>query len=348
MPYKQPLRRIVKVRAKRLMITPLCLRVTLLVVAAQLAFFVLRLLLNGNLSMALVSLADYGDTSSGLYLLEEGISVIFRMDLTGMAAAVSATYAQLRVVVLVNTAIFLLLAPLRMGAMEVYWDLTRGKKEGRPLQVFRWFTSGGRLLKAWVVEFCLQVLVWCATFAASIPALYLFYRFYSSTASLASFDFSRRLLLWSADLLALAALFFGVWLHSLLLPVRYCLASHPEYGLGETFRRGFRSARGIRGGLYGFRLSYILWFFLSRLTYGAMDLFVLPYSSLGSMLYLQEAVRGRDREPAPTPPRPEIPEEDRYSDAAWPPTEGLGEHESPAGDGPADREEGEDQDGDEA
>ena len=80
---------------------------------------------------------------------------------------------------------------------------------------------------------------------------------------------------------AVAAALFTFWLHSVFLPVRYCLCAHPEYSLGQTFRRGLQSAKGVRGAFFRFRLSYILWFAASQLTYGAMDLFVTPYSSLG-------------------------------------------------------------------
>ena len=127
------------------------------------------------------------------------------------------------------------------------------------------------------------------------------------------------MVLWSADCLAVLAMLFGVWLHSLLLPVLYCLAAHPEYSLKETFRRGFRSAQGIRGGFYRMRLSFLLWFFLSRLTYGAMDFFVLPYSSLTAMLYLQEGARLRARQgQEPAEEETDALAED-IGDAAWPP-----------------------------
>lgn len=318
-----PLRREVKLRARRLMLNLLSLRVTLVLVAVSMACFGLRYLLGGTLGLTLASLSAYGDTQSGFYVLDEGINVIFRMDLTGTVAALSVTYGQLVFFLIINAVCFLLLAPLRLGAMEAYWGLTRGKKDGRVSDMFRWFLQAGRMVKAWVVEFCVQAVVSAATFVASTPAIFLFYRFYSTTATVAGFDFSRRLLLWTADCLAILAILFGMWLNSLLIPVRYCLAAHPEYTLGETFRRGFRSARGIRGGFYRFRLGYILWFFLCRLTYGAMDLYVLPYSSLGSMLYLQEAARRREETPRPEaeapsgeedtvdpPAQGEVPEED--------------------------------------
>ena len=35
------------------------------------------------------------------------------------------------------------------------------------------------------------------------------------------------------------------------------------------------------------------WFFLSQLSYNALDLFAMPYTSMASMLYIQEAARER-------------------------------------------------------
>ena len=337
-----PNRRGLKARAKRLMLSPLSLRVTLAVVGAALAFFLLRLLLNGTLSFTMASLAQFGDTTSGIYVLDEGINLIFRMDLTGTVAALSVTYAQLRVFLLVNLVFFLLLSPLRAGAMEAYWKVTAGQRQGTVAGLLAWFTQPARLVKAWVVQFCLQVGVGALTFVASTPAMYQFYQFYSTTANWGSYTLSRQMVLWSADCLAVLAMLFGVWLHSLLLPVLYCLAAHPEYSLKETFRRGFRSAQGIRGGFYRMRLSFLLWFFLSRLTYGAMDFFVLPYSSLTAMLYLQEGARLRARQgQEPAEEETDALAED-IGDAAWPPvadTASWPEDDTPvetAGSGPED------------
>ena len=113
-----PLRRAVKLRARQLMLHLLSLRVTLLFVAVSMAFFGLRYLLNGTLSLTLASLASYGDTTSGFYVLDEGINVIFRMDLTGTVAAVSMTYPQIAAFLVINAILFLLNSPLRLGAME--------------------------------------------------------------------------------------------------------------------------------------------------------------------------------------------------------------------------------------
>ena len=94
----------------------------------------------------------------------------------------------------------------------------------------------------------------------------------------------------------MAAAIFCFWLHSLFLPVRYCLAAHPEYSLQETFRRGLRSMKGYRGRFFWYRMTFAVWFFLSQLTYNALDLFVLPYTSMASMLYIQEVARFRQQQ----------------------------------------------------
>ena len=51
------------------------------------------------------------------------------------------------------------------------------------------------------------------------------------------------------------------------------------------------STKGFRGAFLGFRLSYILWFAASQFTYGVLDLYVLPYTSLGGMIFISEAAR---------------------------------------------------------
>ena len=94
-----------------------------------------------------------------------------------------------------------------------------------------------------------------------------------------------------AGALAIVAALFTFWLHSVLLPVRYCLCAHPEYSLGQAFRRGMASTKGFRGAFFGFRLSYFLWFAVSQFTYGVLDLYVLPYTSIGGMIFISEAAR---------------------------------------------------------
>lgn len=293
-----PHRRELKFRAKQFMLHPVCVRVTLLLVCVQIAFFGLRYLFNGTLSYALVNLADYANTATGIYFNEQGFSIIFRMDLTQMVLAIPLTYAQLRTFVLLTVVIFVLLSPLRVGAMEQYWTVLRGGQTNVH-QVFQWFTQAGRFGKALVVEFVLQGVVRLVAIAATIPSLYLFYQFYTNTPTVESYTTLSAMTQMGASLLSIVAALFAFWLHSVLLPVRYCLAAHPEYSLGETFRRGTQSLKGFRGKFFRFRLSYVVWFFVSQLTYSAMDLYVTPYTSLGGMIFLQEAARVRQGQDQP-------------------------------------------------
>ena len=285
--YQFPPRRELKFRAKRTMIHPASMRATLFVVCLMMAVFGLKYLLNANLTYALVDLNQYKDTATGITFNDNGFSVIFRMDLTQMVLAIPLTYTQI-----VTSLCFLFLAPLRMGAMEVYWRILRGE-QASVFQLFRWLSQIRRLAKAVMVEFILQVGVRLVGLLCTVPSLYLYYLFYTNVTSIDQVTGQIAMLQSLASLLAIAAALLAFWLHSFFLPVRYCLAAHPEYTLGETFRRGLRSMKGYRGRFFRFRLTMLPWFFLSQLSYNALDLFVLPYTSMASMLYVQEAAKER-------------------------------------------------------
>lgn len=255
-----PTRREMKFLAKRLMMHPICMRVTLLLVCVQLAFYGLRVFCGGTLTYGLAKLSEYGDTASGIYFNAEGFSILFRMDLTQTVLAIPVTYHQILVFLLVNALFFVLLAPLRLGAMEQYWGVLRGSTQLSVFRVFQWFRQPKRLGKAVAVEFVLSILVRLAGLWPPFP---------SRISSMSSIPTPRRqtpyttlssLTQMGATLLAVAAALFTFWLHSVFLPVRYCLCAHPEYSLGQTFRRGLQSAKGVRGAFFRFRLSYILWF----------------------------------------------------------------------------------------
>lgn len=288
-----PTRREMKRRAKSVLVHPVCMRLSLLVVGLQMAMYGLKYLADGTIGYYIASLAEYGQTASGVYFTDNGLSLIFRMDLTQMVLAIPLTYHQILLFVVLNLLFFALLAPFRVGAMAGYWGVLRG---GQPIvkDVFRWFQPD-RFGKVLAVEFLLRVVVRAVGVVASVPSIYLFYLFYKTTPDMASYTNASSMLQLAATVLAVAAALFAFWLHCAILPVRYALAAHPEYRLGEVFRRGLASVRGYRGRFFGFRLSYFLWFFVSQLTYGVLDLFVLPYTSLGSMVFLQEAAKDRKR-----------------------------------------------------
>lgn len=73
------------------------MRVTLLLVCVQLAFYGLRVFCGGTLTYGLAKLSEYGDTASGIYFNAEGFSILFRMDLTQTVLAIPVTYHQILV-----------------------------------------------------------------------------------------------------------------------------------------------------------------------------------------------------------------------------------------------------------
>lgn len=283
-----------KRQAKGWMLHPVCLRSTLLLVSVSMGLLGLRMFLDGNLTYAIGSLEAYGDSATGFYTTQEGFSLIFRMDVAGKVLAVPMTYAKLRTVIALGVLTFLVSAPLRMGVMEQYWNVLVQKEVG-VRKVFRWFTQPVRLLRALAVEFLLQGAVRFVGLAAMCPGLYCCYRFYASASAMENLGSGSAALQFAGSTLMFLAVLFTFWLHCRVLPLRYCLAAHPEYSVKEVVVRGRRSVKGYDGAFFGFRSTYLLWFGASYFTYFALDLFVMPYSSLGSMIFIQELAKARKR-----------------------------------------------------
>ena len=189
-----PSRREMKFLAKRLMIHPLCIRVTLLLVGLEVACYGLRYLLGATLTYGLMDLTQYGDTVSGIYWNQEGVSILFRMDLTQMILAIPLTYQQIFRFFLVGAIFFVILSPLRLGAMEGYWSVLRGDQQRTVYHVFQWFRQPRRLGKALVVEFVLGVVVRAVGALATVPSLYLFYLFYTTTPTVQAYTTASSLL----------------------------------------------------------------------------------------------------------------------------------------------------------
>lgn len=293
MPYQFPHRRELKFQAKRWIGHPTAMRTTLLVVGLLVASFGVKYLLDANLTYALADLNHYQDTTTGIYFNDNGFSLIFRMDLTQLVIAIPLTYTQIAAFLAVNLVCFLILAPLRVGLMAVYWAILRGEHPAFS-DLFPWLTQARRLGKSLVVEFVLQVGVRLVGLVCTLPSFYLYYLFYSNVTSLDQVTTQMSLLQSLAFLLAVAAAIFAFWLHCTFLPVRYCLAAHPEFTLGQTFVRGLRSTKGWRSRFFRFRLSMVPWYFFSQVSYHSIDLYAMPYTSMASMLYIQEIARAKN------------------------------------------------------
>lgn len=293
MPYQFPHRRELKFQAKRWIGHPTAMRTTLLVVGLLVASFGVKYLLDANLTYALADLNHYQDTTTGIYFNDNGFSLIFRMDLTQLVIAIPLTYTQIAAFLAVNLVCFLILAPLRVGLMAVYWAILRGEHPAFS-DLFPWLTQARRLGKSLVVEFVLQVGVRLVGLVCTLPSFYLYYLFYSNVTSLDQVTTQMSLLQSLAFLLAVIAAVFAFWLHCTFLPVRYCLAAHPEFTLGQTFVRGLRSTKGWRSRFFRFRLSMVPWYFFSQVSYHSIDLYAMPYTSMASMLYIQEIARAKN------------------------------------------------------
>ena len=178
-PPRFPHRREIKFVAKRIMMHPVCMRVTLLLVCISVAFYGIRYLAGGTLSYGVMNLADYSSTQSGIFFNDQGFSILFRMDLTQTVLAIPLTYRQIAVFVFINLLCLALLAPLRLGAMEQYWNVIR-TGQGNVQAVGQWYRQSGRMGKAIVVEFVITVLVRAIGVVATLPSQYLYYLFYTT------------------------------------------------------------------------------------------------------------------------------------------------------------------------
>lgn len=183
MTHRFPLRREIKSQAKKLMMNPLCLRATLMLVCMSVGLFGIRSVTGSNLTMGLVNLADYADTATGIYPNAEGFSIILRMDLTQMVMAIPVAYDQLVRFGIMMLIAYLVLSPLRLGAMEQYWSTLRGDTQQQMTNVTQWFRQKNRFGKALVVEGLIQGVVRFVGMACAAPAFYLYYIFYPTAAS---------------------------------------------------------------------------------------------------------------------------------------------------------------------
>lgn len=289
--------RIFKSDARQLMRYPGCLHVALIVTGLYLVFLGLRSTLGANLTYALADLSKYQDTATGFYPNEQGFSLILRMDVTQTVLAIPLTYHQLFLFAMVTLLAFLVLSPLRLGAMEMFWRVTWGERPTLQQTMLPWLTNPTRWGKSVVAEAVLQGGVRLLGLVAMVPSLLLYYYFYTHATSLNQVTTQLVLIQMLALLLAIAAGFVTFYLYSIFLPIPYCLAMHPDITLKQMFVGGMSALQGHRRSFFRFRLTFLPWLLLSQLTYRTVDIFVLPYTSLANMRYLQ-ALATRRKNPA--------------------------------------------------
>lgn len=275
---------------------PVWIRITLLLVVLQVGCYFLRLELGGVLSYFPVSLEEYPTAATGYFPMEGGFSVIVRLDLLGFAVAIPLTFRQIVTFLVVNLVTFVLLAPLTMAVQERYWAAWSGKTEP-PRPILQWYVNPALAAKAVVVQLLIGLGSRLLGFLVMAPGSYLYFRIYGGDFGPLSPQVGYLALLAMAMMLigALLAFFFS----SVLLPIQYCLAACPQYPVGQAVRQGLGITKGRRWGFCRFRLSFLGWFILSQFTYGALNFYVLPYTSLCAMRFVQEQAWSRQRQEHP-------------------------------------------------
>lgn len=269
---------------------PFWMKTIFLLVGIQVLLHFLQGQLGGLLGWYLIPIDKFADAQTGYFAVEKGFEVVFRMDALKLVAAMSLTYAQIVQFLLVNAVILLLLAPVKMGALERFWLSFRGTTQNFP-SMFRWYTKpsllGKSILVSLILDLGCRLLAILLMLPSSFIYVYLYGGAWMGTAMETSNLISLLAFLGMVLLLAGAALAF--FCYSTLYPIAYCLAAQPDYSFKKVWRRGLDSIKGEKGRFFRFRLSFLPWLLLSSFSYGVMDLYILPYLSFASFHFLQEA-----------------------------------------------------------
>ncbi len=242
-------------------------------------------------------IADRPDLVSGITIKGDEIWVLSRFDMAGVVMGFLTSYTTLKRYCLFFGAAFLLLSPLKMGLLELYWKGFRGQ-EVSVKGVLNWYIKPGRFAKAVIVELIVGGGGWLLGILAAAPSVL----FLISMGGFASGNTSlMSLVALIYYTLLFVGLLCGFYCYTLLLPLAYCLAAQPGYSLGKVVQRGFASVQGYRKKFFYFRLSMLPWNIISRLTGGMADMYIFPYLSFASLEFLQEVAKEKQkRAEAPT------------------------------------------------
>jgi uncharacterized membrane protein len=273
---------------------PFWIKATFLFIGLQLLFHLLRGSLGGMLGWYLMHLSEFPEAVTGYSTIENGFQLVLRMEDLDAVAAISLTYGQIMWFLIINLLVFLILAPMKMAVVEQYWVAYKGETSIFK-RVLHWYTDRKLFGKSIVVGLILDLGCRLIAILALLPSSALYAMIYSGSIIGVSTEESVRLSLLS--FLALAFMIGGAllsfYLYTILYPIRYCLAARPDYSVGQVLRRGVDSIKGYRGEFFRFRLTFLHWYLMSFLTYGVIELYVLPYLSFSSFQFLQEAAKDR-------------------------------------------------------
>lgn len=260
------------------------IRAAVILVGVEMLCYVARFTFGGMLGYYAMKLSDYPAAQTGLSLSGNGISGILRLDAMDTVLALPLSFRELEIFLLVNLVVFAVLAPMRMAVLEQYWGLYR--EDPKPIsRLFTWYLDARLLVKSIVVEGLLDLIFLVADLLCMIPSLALFLWAATENADSAAVAAASV----GSSLLAVLGMAAAYFFYTLLFPARYVLTADPSKPVGQVLREGFQSLKGYRGSFFWFRLSFLLWLILSEVTQGLTDIFVHPYTSLASILFLEEA-----------------------------------------------------------
>ena len=279
-----------------------CLTLSGVLVAAQFILYSLQISSGSGIPVYLWS-TDSQTIQTGAQLSADGLFAALRVEQAGVGLSVAITPAILAAVVLAQLLTTVVLAPLKVGAIENFHVLVEGTV---PLfrSVAAWYLDLKRAAGAILVELALLVCQCVLELVLSLPALLLLWRSGGDLDTISA-----------AFWLLLAAFALAYCLMTQLAPARYLLACNPAAGPAAAFRETFRVLKGRRGSYLLFRLSFLPLEIISSLTRGVFQFYLFPYQGLSNLLWLRAARGGSvDMSAPPAPPVYPVEEDDD-----WPP-----------------------------
>lgn len=227
--------------------------------------------------------ADTTAAQSGITFADGSLTAVLRLDTVGAVLASKVASQDLMACGLELLLIFLALVPLFYGTMNAMAELLRGRKfEWR--EYFRWYTDLGRLGKALCAELPIRLLRDLAYFVSAVPSVLIIA--WANSASTGLSQGAATGMNYLSLLVMLAVLAVAYVPTCFLMPVRYVLAAEPELSVREAYRKGFQVLKGRRGQYYIFCLTFAVWQGLNMLCYGALYLYLLPYMTMSTMVFL--------------------------------------------------------------
>jgi uncharacterized membrane protein len=213
---------------------------------------------------------------------KDGLSLILRLEDIRLVAKVSATLPQLVSIAIMQLFSVVLTAPAIFGARALLCRIAEGKKiETADLKgIFRWYTDLSLAGKAILLYGMLSLLEWASYLLSAGISLYYFF-------SLTVSGSAGKLPAFAVFFTSLCVLLLGLLLAWSILPAGWILARQPELGPFAALGRCRELMRGWTADHYLFRLSFILWYICTLLTYNALLIFLFPYYQIAETCYLR-------------------------------------------------------------